>query len=103
MAKGFARFVAFPLERPRKEPRSSVRFWAATGVCEQLFGSSREGTNLDWTYFKQFLVFSAGFLLCSHFFQVYVNSVQQMVSGEHGRGVPPDTVCWARFNPSGGT
>ena len=25
-------FVAFPLERTRKEPRSSVRFWAATGV-----------------------------------------------------------------------
>ena len=25
-------FVAFPLERARKEPRSSVRFWAATGV-----------------------------------------------------------------------
>ena len=25
-------FLAFPLERTRKEPRSSVRFWAATGV-----------------------------------------------------------------------
>ena len=25
-------FVAFPWERTRKEPRSSVRFWAATGV-----------------------------------------------------------------------
>ena len=25
-------FAAFPLERTRKEPRSSVRFWAATGV-----------------------------------------------------------------------
>ena len=25
-------FGAFPLERTRKEPRSSVRFWAATGV-----------------------------------------------------------------------
>ena len=25
-------FVAFPIERTRKEPRSSVRFWAATGV-----------------------------------------------------------------------
>ena len=26
------KFVAFPLERTRKEPRSSVRFCAATGV-----------------------------------------------------------------------
>ena len=25
-------FVACPIERTRKEPRSSVRFWAATGV-----------------------------------------------------------------------
>ena len=25
-------FVAFPLEKTRKEPRSWVRFWAATGV-----------------------------------------------------------------------
>ena len=48
-------FVAFSLERARKEPRRSVRFWAATGVCKQLFGSSREGPELDWTYFKQFL------------------------------------------------
>ena len=25
-------FVAFPIDRTRKEPRGSVRFWAATGV-----------------------------------------------------------------------
>ena len=50
-------FVAFPWERARKEPQSSVRFWAATCMefNKQLFGNSREGTKLDWTYFKQFL------------------------------------------------
>ena len=35
-----ANFVAFPLERTRKAPRSSVRFRATTGVSKQLFGSS---------------------------------------------------------------
>ena len=50
-------FVAVPLERARKVPRSSVRFWTTTGV-KQLFGSSREGTKLDWTYFIQFWVMS---------------------------------------------
>ena len=43
-------FVAFPSEnKNRKEPRKSVRFGP------RLFGSSREGTELDWTCFKQFL------------------------------------------------
>ena len=62
-------FVAFPIERTRKEPRSSVRFWAA-------FGSSREGTELDWTYFKQFPLdirnsqkFSRGFDNCDSLVQ----------------------------------
>ena len=34
---------------------------------------------------------------------VNLNSVQHVVSGEHGRGVSPDTVCWTRFNPSEST
>ena len=49
-------FVAFPLER---EPGKSLEVWfdfgPRPGFSKQLFGSGREGTNLDWTYFNQFL------------------------------------------------
>ena len=49
-------FVAFPLERTRKEPQVRFDFGPRPGFSKQLFGSSREGTKLDWTYFKQFLL-----------------------------------------------
>ena len=55
-------FCSFSFRRTRKEPRSSARFWAATGpvgFSKQLFGSSREGIKLDWTCFKQFLLANA--------------------------------------------
>ena len=47
-------FVAFPIERTRKEPRSSLRVWPRPGFSKQLCGSGREGTESDRTYFKQF-------------------------------------------------
>ena len=45
-------FFAFRMNS-RKEPRSSVRSWPRRGFSKQLLGSSREGTELDWTCFNQ--------------------------------------------------
>ena len=36
-------------------------------------------------------------VLKTFFFHVYLNSVQQMVSGEFGTGASPHTVCWTRL------
>ena len=44
-------FVAFPFE---KNHEVRFDFGPRPGFSKQLFGSSREGTELDWTYFKQF-------------------------------------------------
>ena len=52
-------FVAFPFVEIRKELRKSLEvrfdFGPRPGFSKQVFGSSRDGTKLDWTYFKQFL------------------------------------------------
>ena len=50
-------FVAFPIERTRKE---RFDFGPRPGFNKQLFGSSREGTELDRTCFKQFLYLFGG-------------------------------------------
>ena len=47
-------FVAFPLD-PGKSLEVWFGFGPRPGFSKQLFGSSREGTKLDWTCFKQFL------------------------------------------------
>ena len=49
-------FVAFPLERTaRRSLKVRFDFGPRPGFSKQLFGSSWEGTELDWTCFKQFL------------------------------------------------
>ena len=48
-------FVAFPLERTGKSLEVQFDFGPRPGFSKQLFGSSREGTKLDWTCFKRFL------------------------------------------------
>ena len=49
-------FVAFPLERTTgKSLEVRFDFGPRPGFSKQLFGSSREGTELDRTYLKQFL------------------------------------------------
>ena len=48
-------FVAFPLERTGKSLKVWFDFGPRLGFSKQLFGSSREGTELDWTCFKEFL------------------------------------------------
>ena len=46
-------FVAFPLERTTgKSLEVQFDFGPRPGFSKQLFGSSREGTELDWTCFK---------------------------------------------------
>ena len=58
--------MAFPLERTTGK-RLEVRFdfGPRPGFSKQLFGSSREGTKLDWTCFKQFLhLLFGGFVFC---------------------------------------
>ena len=49
-------FVTFPLERTRKSLEVRFGFGPKPGFSKQLFGSSREGTKMDWTSFKQFLI-----------------------------------------------
>ena len=44
-----AKFVAFPLERTRKSLEVRFDFGPRPGLSKQLFGSSQEGTELDWT------------------------------------------------------
>ena len=54
-------FMAFPLERTTgKSLEVRFDFGPRPGFSKQLFGSSREGTEWDWTYFyiRQFLRFS---------------------------------------------
>ena len=55
-------FVAFPLERTRKSLEVRFDFGPRPGFSKQLFGSSREGSELDWTYFKHFKEIAAFFL-----------------------------------------
>ena len=51
-----ANFVAFSLGRTGKSLEVRFDVGPQPGFSKQLFGSSREGTELDWKYFKQFLV-----------------------------------------------
>ena len=47
--------VAFPLERTtRKSLEVRFDFGPRPGFSKQLFGSSREGTELDWTCFQKY-------------------------------------------------
>ena len=46
-------FVAFPLGRATgKSLEVRFDFGPRPGLSKQLFGNSREGTELDWTYFN---------------------------------------------------
>ena len=55
-------FVAFPWKEPGKSLEVRFDFGPRQGFSKQLFGSSREGTELDRTCFKQFLFRSAQIL-----------------------------------------
>ena len=54
-------FVAFPIERTRKGLEVRLDFGPRQGSSKQLFGSSREGTELDWTCFKTDPIISNNF------------------------------------------
>ena len=46
----------FLKKKPGKSLEVRFDFGPRPGFCKQLFGSSRKGTALDWTCFKQFLM-----------------------------------------------
>ena len=80
LTPGFVRILWLFLRtfgKNQEEPRRSVRFWAATGFSKQLFGSSREGIKLDWTYFIQLLFLSYSCLVCEFQLKQEHNEGQQ--------------------------
>ena len=58
---GSYEFCGFSFRKNQERASKFGSIWAVTGppspgFSKQLFGSSREGTELDWTCFKQFLL-----------------------------------------------
>ena len=83
-------FCGFCLERTRKESRIRFDFGPRPGFSRQLFGSSREGTELDWTCFNSNSSHSNIEIICAYPLR---KSQLQLFKGYFVPGVGPAIAC----------